>query len=264
MEFADTHCHIQEIIGKGGIAERWQKGSLSDADAVIEAAKEAAVTRLICVGTTLSDSRLAADFAKNYENCWASIGVHPHEAVAHVEDKKAQDEFTKLIELPKVVAVGECGLDYFYEHSPKKAQVKILRFQIELALKNNLPIIFHVREAFEDFWPIFESYKGIRGVLHSFTDSAANLERALEHNLYVGINGIATFAKNTDVYQQIPLEKVLLETDAPFLAPVPYRGKVNQPKYIPTIAEFLTKLRGESVAEIATATTRNAKELFSL
>ena len=143
----------------------------------------------------------------------------------------------------------------------------MLRFQIELALAHDLPIIFHVREAFDDFWPIFEQYQGIHGVLHSFSDSRANMERAVQHGLYIGVNGIATFAKQSEqlaMYAAVPLKNLLLETDAPFLTPTPYRGSINEPKQIVTVASFLAELRSENLANIAVSTTTNAKKLFGL
>ena len=147
----------------------------------------------------------------------------------------------------------------------------MLRFQIELAIKQDLPLIFHVREAFDDFWPIFENYQStdhpIRGVLHSFTDSPVELERALKHNLFIGVNGIATFTDNKlqlEAYRAIPLNHLLLETDAPFLTPKPFRGKICEPYHIQTIAEFLAGLRRESVKTLATVTTSNARQLFRI
>jgi TatD DNase family protein len=168
----------------------------------------------------------------------------------------------------KIVAVGETGLDFFYNHSPKDAQIEVLRFQIELALDHNLPLVFHVREAFDDFWPIFDSYGGkIRGVLHSFTDSQANLDKAIERGLSIGVNGIATFAKHEkqlDMYRAIPLKNLLLETDAPFLTPIPYRGNICEPYHVETTANFLHNLRGENLEELAEATTHNAEQLFGI
>ncbi len=145
---------------------------------MVRAAADAGVTRLLCVGTTLEDSRLAIEFVQSQPNCWATIGIHPHEAAEtlklyHLSHDRNYfgtilGEFRDLATRPKVVAVGECGLDYFYNHSPKVDQAKVLRFQIELALEHDLPLIFHVREAFADFWPIFDSYRGIRGVRPQF------------------------------------------------------------------------------------------------
>jgi TatD DNase family protein len=163
--------------------------------------------------------------------------------------------------------VGECGLDYFYTHSPKEAQIEVLRFQIELALEHDLPLSFHVREAFDDFWPLFESYSGIRGVLHSFTDTEANLRRAIDHGLYIGVNGIATFAKKPEqlvIYRTIPQQLLLLETDAPFLTPVPFRGKVCESKHVRVTAEYLAEFRGETLEDLAATTTANARALFKV
>jgi TatD DNase family protein len=214
----------------------------------------------------LADSELAVAFAQKHEGVWASIGIHPHEAKDHL-GADTQARFAALASLPKVVAVGECGLDYFYGHSPKEDQAAVLRFQIELALEQGLPLSFHVREAFDDFWPIFESYQGVRGVLHSFTDSQENMERAVAHGLYIGVNGIATFTRDEAqivTYRTIPQHSLLLETDAPFLTPKPFRGKVCEPKHLVQTAEFLAVLRGESVEHLAESTTANAQKLLNL
>jgi TatD DNase family protein len=269
MEFVDTHCHIQSAgrdTGERITRELWAKSDLK-ADQLVRDAQATGVTRLLCVGCDLTDSRLAVDFVKSRENCWASIGIHPHEAKHFANDQAKLRDFAALVDQPKVVAVGECGLDYYYSHSSSDSQAIILRYQIELALKHDLPLIFHVREAFDDFWPIFDQYEGVRGVLHSFTDTADNLEEALRRGLYIGVNGIATFTKDQAqlaVYKSVPSDRFLLETDAPFLAPKPYRGKTNQPKHIVTVAEFLADLRGESLADLAQATTRNARQLFGV
>jgi TatD DNase family protein len=270
MELVDTHCHIQSIgldHGERTTRELWAKETGLTGDNVVAAAHEAGVTRLICVGCDPADSQLAVDFAQNRENCWASIGIHPHEAQHYDGNQPKLDEFAALTSQPKVVAIGECGFDFYYHHSPKAAQVEVLKFQIELALQHDLPIIFHVREAFDDFWPIFDSYSGIRGVLHSYTDSAANLAKALERGLYAGVNGIATFTKSMaqlEVYKSIPLQKLVLETDSPFLTPHPHRGSINEPKRLGEIADFLAKLRGTDRAELAAVTTSNARKLFSI
>jgi TatD DNase family protein len=268
QELVDTHCHIQSIGVDGGdraTSEKWAKATDLTADGVVEAAAEHGVTRLICVGCDLSDSQLAIAFAKDRPNCWATIGIHPHEAKNIVGKSADLDTFKSLVGRPKVVAVGECGLDFYYEHSPRESQIEVLKLQIELALDNNLPLVFHVRDAFDEFWPIFDSYKGIKGVLHSFTDSAENLAKALDRELFVGVNGIATFSKQEsqlEVYRQIPLNSLLLETDAPFLTPAPYRGNINEPKRVGVIADFLANLRGEDRSEIARVTTSNANQLF--
>ena len=268
MQLIDTHCHIHEatveLHSDNPTHALWLKAGSPNPDDIIERAKKDEVSGMICVGTTAPDSQVAVDFVQDRMECWASVGIHPHEA----QDGEA--ELTKLKALagkPKVVAVGECGLDYFYNHSPKQDQVAALQFQIELALEHNLPMIFHVREAFDDFWPIFDSYQGIRGVLHSFTDTQANADKALERGLYIGMNGIITFTKNDDqlaMAKRIPLQKLLLETDAPFLTPAPHRGTVNEPARTRVVAEFLATLRDEVLADLAAQTSKNARELFGL
>lgn len=269
MNLVDTHCHIQSAglaHGERTTHELWAKSDLTG-DRLVANAVADGVTRLICVGCDLADSQLAVDFVKNRENCWASIGIHPHEAQQYVGQQGKLDEFAALATAEKVVAVGECGLDYFYEHSPKEAQFEVLKFQLELAKKHDLPLIFHVREAFDDFWPLFDAAGAPTGVLHSFTDTRANLDKALERGLFVGVNGIATFAKDPrqrEMYRAVPLSKLLLETDAPFLTPTPYRGSINEPKHVRTIAEFLAGLRAESLDRLAEATTANARTLFGI
>lgn len=266
MQLIDTHCHIHEASADSNdfLHGIWQKAKDPDPDAMVERATQAGVTRLVCVGTSADDSMLAVKFVQSRPHCWASIGIHPHEAK---DGQPAFDALASLAGNSKVVAVGECGLDYFYEHSPKGAQITALKFQIELALAHDLPLIFHVRNAFDDFWPIFDSYKGIRGVLHSFTDSQANMRKAVDRGLYVGVNGIMTFTKDQaqlDMAKAIPLQKLLIETDAPFLTPVPFRGTVNEPAHGLLVAKFLAAHRGETLESLAAQTTINALTLFHL
>ena len=269
-EFVDTHCHIHEAgldtAGDQFVRNKWAKSGITDPKPLIQGAVDAGVTRLICVGCTLSDSELAIKLAQKEQNCWASIGIHPHEAKDHL-DKDTQKAFALLANEQKVVAIGECGLDYYYNHSEKPDQIKLLEFQLDLAKKYDLPLIFHIREAFDDFWPIFDQFEGLRGVVHSFSSDTHDLEQILSRSLYVGLNGIMTFTKDQqqlDAAKAIPLHNLLLETDAPFLTPAPERGTICQPKHVVQTAEFLAGLRDEDVAEIAKATTLNACNLFSM
>ena len=270
IELFDTHCHTHEMVRKTTpVYDKWyEDGTERTPESVITAANEAGVNRMLCIGTTLADSEQAIEFVRDREGLWASIGIHPHEAHDHLSED-AKQRFAALAGAEKVVAIGECGLDYFYTHSPKEAQIELLKFQIELALERDLPLSFHVREAFDDFWPIFESYRGaaIRGVLHSYTDDLKNLEKAVKHGLFFGVNGIATFAKNEAqlvTYRTIPQHLLLLETDAPFLTPVPFRGKICESKHVRVTAEFIADLREENLETIAATTTANARALFKV
>ncbi len=274
MELFDTHCHTHELVRKlTPVYDKWREDGVERTpEGVIAAAEAAGVTRMLCVGTSLADSELAVGFVAKREGLWASIGIHPHEAATHLSET-AKSQFASLLEVKsltesKIVAIGECGLDYFYDHSPKAAQTEVLKFQLDLAVKHDLPVSFHVREAFDDFWPIFDSYGGkLRGVLHSFTDNQANLDKAVERGLYIGVNGIATFARDEQkrvIYRTIPQQLLLLETDAPFLTPVPFRGKVCESKHVRVTAEFLAGLRGENLDGLAAYTTQNAQKLFQV
>ena len=245
----DTHCHIHEPYEL-------------PLEEVFLRASEAGVDEYICVGTSEESSRLAIEFANEHPEAYATIGVHPH-------DTKGGYAAINILAgtSSKIVAVGEVGLDYFYTHSPREVQMEALEAQIQVALKHNLPMIFHVREAFDDFWPIFDKYPGIRGELHSFTDSRENLQKALDRGLYIGVNGISTFTKDETqktTFDSIPLDRLLLETDAPFLTPAPLRGKVNEPAYVKLVAEYHADRRGISLEEISDATTANARTLFQL
>lgn len=246
--FTDTHCHIHEA-------------AYEDADGALMRAREAGVTKLLAVGTDNTTSKEAVDFAEAHDGVWASVGAHPHDA------KDGYDVVAELAKAgsEKLVAIGEIGLDYFYTHSPREVQIAAFEAQLQLAVDHKLPVIFHVREAFDDFWPIYANFQGLRGVLHSFTDSMTNLERGLAEGLYIGVNGISTFSKtNQDVWDAIPLEKMLLETDAPFLTPTPHRGKVNQPAFVRHVAEYHASRRGVELEHLARVTSANASTLFSI
>jgi TatD DNase family protein len=252
LELVDSHCHIQFPNFEG------------KTDEYVDNALKAGVIRLITVGTDAKDSQSAAVVAASYKSVWFSIGLHPHEAKYLKRDKKPLND---LIGHPKLVAVGECGLDYHYLHSSKAEQMQALRWQIEQALEHDLPIIFHVREAYADFWKIFDEYKNIRGVCHCFSGADKEAQEIINRNLFIGLNGIVTFTKNADqlaALKTIPLQNIMLETDAPFLTPAPFRGKVNESKHVAVVAKFLGRLRGETLEEIASATTKNARRLFNI
>lgn len=269
-ELTDTHCHI--YAAEGGSAgdytrSLWVKAGKTDPDVMIRSAASQGVNRLICVGTSLEDSQRAVEFVQARPNTWASVGVHPHEAKDYVNSPDKLRKIRDLLDKPKVVAIGECGLDYHYDHSPRGDQLKLLRFHLELAYEHDLPLVFHIREAFTDFWPIFDEYTDLRGVVHSFSSTRKDLEQALARGLYIGLNGIMTFTKDKrhiEAAKVIPLTKLLLETDAPYLTPNPFRGTICEPKHVRVTAEFLSQLRGEVLSDLAAVTTANAKELFKL
>lgn len=247
----DTHCHIHDANYPLDIGD------------VMNRARHAGVGKMICVGTSEQTSREALAFAAQHEHVSAALGVHPHDT----KDGYGAVESILVSDPSHVVAIGEIGLDYFYTHSQPEVQIAALKVQIDLALRHDLPIIFHVREAFNDFWPIFDSFSGIRGVLHSFTDTQANVDEALKRGLYIGVNGISTFTKDPAqqaMFRDIPLDRLLLETDAPFLTPTPFRGKVNEPAFVKNVAEFHASIRNISLDELSDATTANARALFAL
>ena len=250
MMLIDSHCHIHDTqFFPEGREEVYRRAV--DADVA-----------MMCVSTGEADSREAVQFVTGRDNTWAVVGVHPHDA-----KDGWQDIGVLLSEKPaKVVGIGEIGLDYYSNHSPREVQQRALEEQLQWALDYHLPVSFHVREAYDDFWPIFDNFSGLRGVMHSFTDTSITLEQALRRGLYIGVNGISTFTKDAAqqlMFRQIPLEKMLLETDAPFLTPKPFRGKMNEPVLVSHVAQFHTDERNLSFHEVADATTANARELFA-
>jgi TatD DNase family protein len=263
--FVDTHCHIHD-------SEFVKKYTVS-ADELIEEARTQRVQKIICVGTSLQSSEEAVAFAESRDGVYVSLALHPHETALYTE-QELTGQMRQLAALarkrPKaLVAIGECGLDYFYHHDSqtRRKQEDLFRQHIELAHEYQLPLIFHIRDAFDDFFRIIDDYEEIRGVVHSFSATKAELKGVIERGLYVGLNGIMTFTKRDDqlaAAKAVPLDFLMLETDAPFLTPAPFRGKICQPKHVVVTAEFLSQLRRESIDVIEQATTRNALQLFSL
>lgn len=253
--FIDTHCHIHDVEFFPSTREEVYNRAIQ------------ANTKMICVGTSQSDSENALNFVREKAEVWAIIGVHPHDTHEGVAKIGVLLQQYRSSPSAKIVGIGEIGLDYYYDNSPRDVQITALEQQLQWAMDYNLPVSFHVREAFDDFWPIFANFKDIKGVLHSFTDSTMNMERALSEGLYIGVNGISTFTKQPEqqnMYDVIPLEKIVLETDAPFLTPNPHRGKVNEPAFVRHVAEYHAKRRGVELEHLARVTSANASQLFSL
>ncbi|MDO4773585.1 MAG: TatD family hydrolase [Candidatus Saccharibacteria bacterium] len=251
LQLIDSHCHLHD-------SEFYPEGR----EEIYQRAIEQSIS-MIVVGTDERSSAEAVAFAEAHVHAWAAVGVHPHDA------KGGWSRIESLLKTgsPKIVAVGEIGLDYHYNNSPREVQIQALEAQMQLALDYNLPISFHVRDAFDDFWPVLDNFRGVRGVLHSFTDTQANLDKGFERGLYVGLNGISTFTRDPAqqaLYAAVPLERLLLETDAPFLTPRPFRGKMNEPGYVRLVAEYWARERGVPLEQIGQTTLDNTRRLFGI
>ncbi len=269
----DTHCHIHD--------SEFAEKSDQTVDQILAEASEAEVSQLVCVGTSERSSKEAVVFCGKYSQCYASLALHPHEVEAYSDSELAEQMNTleSLADNKNVVAIGETGLDYYYhsDESIRERQKNVLKLHLELADKHNLPLIFHIRDpkddsdglglAFADFFKVFDSFKNVRGVVHSFTATQTELTGVIERGLFIGLNGIMTFTKDQkqlEAAKSVPLKQLVLETDAPFLTPAPFRGKICKPKHVRVTAEFLSELRGESFDELAAQTTKNAKKLFTI
>lgn len=246
----DTHCHIHDSEFFTEIREEAYRQSI-----------EAGVA-MICVGTNAKSSREAVEFAAQHERCYPIVGIHPHDSA---ESDVADIRVLLEVHREEIIGIGEIGLDYFYDNSPRERQQQALREQLALAQEFDLPVSFHVRDAFDDFWPIFDEFPGVRGVLHSFTDTRENYEKAIQRGLLIGVNGISTFTKDPaqqEFFRDVPLEHILLETDAPFLTPAPLRGKMNIPAYVGRVAEHQAMQKHVSPELVMRVTTENAERVF--
>ncbi len=282
IKLVDTHCHIHDPEFAGKYEE--------SAEQIISDAKKSGVNKMICVGTSLKSSDMAVKFSANHPDVYAALAIHPDQAKDY-SDEELKEQVSGLEKLlskdrkangkkSNIVAIGECGLDYFYHNDLKThaIQKKLLLRHIELAQKYNIPLIFHIRSAKEDvdndvskafleLFKIVDGYKNVRGVVHSFSSGVGELEGVISRGLYVGLNGIMTFTrdeKQLEAAKAAPLDKIVLETDAPFLTPKPFRGKMCKPQHTRVTAEFLSKLRSESLEELAKQTSQNADKLFSI
>ena len=253
ISLIDTHCHLDMPDYQANL------------DQVLADASRCGVTRIITIGIDFTSSRRAVELAQCYEGVYAAIGIHPHDAEATDEET-----FRLLVELtaaPKVVGYGEIGLDYAKNYSPKDVQLRVFARQLELAKELHLPLIIHDRDAHEDTLRLLRD-KGPfpqGGVMHCFSGDAELAEQVLDLGFYVSIPGIVTFpnaAMMREAVQKVPIDRLVLETDGPFLAPVPFRGKRNLPQYLLYTAAIVAELKGVSLDEIAQQTTRNAEKLF--
>jgi len=254
MVLVDTHAHLQMTQFD------------SDRDEAVRRAQEASVRFIINVGWEVNSSREAVELAGRYPGVFAAVGVHPHEA--KIVDEAGWRELEELVASPGVVALGECGLDYHYEHSPKEVQREVFRRQLELAARMRLPVIVHQREAEDEALEILEE-AALRqgGVVHCFSGTREYLEAVLGLGLYVSFGGPVTYprAENLrELVRLVPDSRLLLETDAPYLAPQNFRGRRNEPAYLRLVAEFVAGLRGISLADVCRITSLNAGILFGI
>ncbi len=260
----DTHAHIHFDDFESDLAEVFGNARTSQVDAIIT------------VGTTPQDSLKALEFVMNADvialahgiKLYATAGIHPHEASLGSDGLKVIGQQARDSKYQGVlVAIGECGLDYYRNNSPQAQQLVALEFQLQLAKELDLPVVFHVRDAWEDFFAIIKNYPKVRGVIHSFTGTTKEVEQAMGYELYFGLNGIMSFTKDQaqlEAAKIIPTGRLLLETDCPYLSPAPIRGKRNEPSFIKYTGEFLAELRGEQYSELINSTATNAKALFKL
>lgn len=252
MGWTDSHCHIPY---------RTADDRTTGEDAVAEA-RAAGVDRLVTVGTDAAQSAAAIEVARAHEGVWATVGLHPHDAIQGV------DSIVGLLDDPTVVAVGECGLDYHYDHSPRDVQRAAFGAQIALAHERDLALVIHTREAWSDTWAILVA-EGVpsRTVFHCFTGGADEARRCLDLGACLSFSGIVTFKGAADVREaaaMCPADRMMVETDSPFLAPVPHRGQPNRPAWVALVGAAIAEVRGETAAEIERATSATAARLYSL
>lgn len=241
--YIDTHCHLYDTRG------------VVQAD-VIAAARSAGVTKMITVGCDAATTASAIETAREYDGIYATAGLHPHEATHGV------DSILGYLDDPQVIAIGECGLDYFYDHSPRDIQRTAFAAQIQLAHERRLPLIVHTRDAWTDTFDVFAA-EGVpeRTIFHCFTGGPSEAQQCLDLGAYLSFSGIVTFKTATDLHaaaRMCPQDRILAETDSPFLAPVPYRGRTNQPAFVTHVVAALAILRETTTENVRLATATNA------
>jgi TatD DNase family protein len=258
MDLIDSHAHIDFPQ----FAE--------DREAMLQRAREVGVNALLAVGTGPGPEKLdaALPYAEQHDWIYTSVGIHPHEA--KLVTPHHLDELARLAQHPKVIAWGEIGLDYFYDHSPKDVQATIFRSQLELAHAAKLPIIIHCRDAWDDCLAQLQQHwkaDGLGGILHCFSGTLEHAKRGLDMGFYISFAGNSTYPKAAhlrDVAKAIPLDRLLIETDSPYLAPQAYRGKRNEPAYVAEVAKTIAGVRNLPTDEFAAATAANFRRLFRI
>ncbi|NYZ12065.1 TatD family hydrolase [Azospirillum sp. RWY-5-1] len=251
----DSHCHLDF------------PDYAEDLDATVERARAAGVVRMVTICTHLSRFDQVRRIAERYDDVLCTLGVHPHNAGEELAEA-TEERLVALSRHPKVIGLGETGLDYFYDRSPREAQQESFRRHIRACLETGLPLIVHTRDADEDTMRIIReeaSGSALKGLLHCFSSGRQLAEQAVEFGLYLSLSGIVTFKKSEDlrgIVADVPLDRILVETDAPFLAPLPFRGKRNEPSYVAHTAAVVAAVKGVDAGELARRTTDNFFRLF--
>lgn len=252
-EYFDSHCHLTD--------ERLR----ADVGAVLDRARAAGVSRCVTIASDADDAAAALDLARRHDGLWATAGVHPH--AADRADEAALALVTELLDDPLAVAVGETGLDYHYENAPRAEQRRAFDAHLALAARLDLPVVVHSRSADEDTAAAIRAHAGaLRGVLHCFAGGRDLFDAGVEAGWWVSFSGLVTFPGygQLDLAAAVPADRFLIETDSPYLAPVPHRGRTNEPAFVPHVAEAIARARGASVATVAADTTRNALAFYAL
>jgi TatD DNase family protein len=269
MNLIDTHCHLTFVLrNSGSFATATEKGfeQFGDTAAVIQRSREAGITGWITVGTDLQDSSKAVELAGRFENMFAAVAIHPHEA--RTADDKTLGELKQLAKNKKVVAIGETGLDFHYNFSTQEQQRGCFERHLEIAAKLKLPVIIHSREAFDDTLKILESNDVKKVVFHCFSGSVEQAKVVLEKGWYISLTGVVTFRnaeKTRDVAKLVPIERLMIETDAPYMSPEPMRKqKVNEPALLAHTARFIADLKGMELVKFAEQVTATTKQFFTL
>ena len=253
--YFDTHAHLDDFKFR------------EDQDQVIARAREAGLELIVNVGYNVASARRTVQLTKEYDFIYGTVGMHPHDAKDL--DGDSLRELRKLAAEPKIVAIGEIGLDYYYDHSPRDVQQRVFRRMIDLAREVKLPIVIHDRDAHEDIFRILkeEDAAEVGGIFHCYSGSWPLAKEAVEMGFYISIAGPVTFhnaKKVVEVVKEVPLEWLLIETDSPYLAPVPYRGKRNELAYMVKVAEMIAQIKGLDVEKVARVTTENGKRAFNI
>ena len=252
--YIDTHCHLD--------FENFD----DDRESVVQRSIKNKIEAIITIGTNVETSVKSIELSEKFATVFAAVGIHPNDA--NSANKKSIQKIYDISASPKVVAIGEIGLDYYRDYTPADIQKELFRTQLKIAREKELPVIIHNRQAHSDIYDILVEEKStdLKGVMHSFDGDMHFLDSVLSYNFYVSFTGVITFknANYDELVKRVPLENLLLETDSPFLTPVPFRGKRNEPSYVTYVAEKIAQVKNIPVEELAKITTENARNLFKL